>query len=248
LIFLIGSIELSNTAEQDFYEIGGDKVPSVKYILGEKRNVIGVSTSVENGISEKVIVYSVGKNQSKDMEIYALALMSDHGFFNTTVPYDFTGSTGRDFEFAKESNEDGFLIILYIDYDQSGYTITLMHKKAILNIPEPEPEPEPESEPEANEFAVDPAELEGTWKFDSGEWIFFFGKSEYVVFLHHGNGDGEVYESESSNWAFWNFYDDGYLHVEGEWVGTFDFTIIIDGDLLTIVDVHGDSAQFVRSD
>jgi len=126
VIITVALLATGNTAKQDFIKIGKDEVPSVKYILGEERKVIGVSSSVEkNGVVKKVIEYSVAKDQNSEMFQYAQALYDDYGFVNIT-DNDFTGSTGTDFEFAKESVEEGCLVIVRIDYDLEGYTITLV--------------------------------------------------------------------------------------------------------------------------
>jgi len=138
---------MGKTAEADYYEIGSDKVPSVKYVLGEIREVTGVSTSTRNGVTTKTIEYRVPDNQGAEMLQYAKALMDKHGFYNTT-PYDFTGSTGKGFEFSRVSDTEGFIIMLEIEYDRSGYTIKLTRGEGTLTIPETAPEPEPEDTPE----------------------------------------------------------------------------------------------------
>ena len=146
VISLVGG-SLSKTAEADYYEIGSDKVPSVKLILGEVREVVSVNTSTGSGVTTKAIGYSVSKNQSAEMEEYAMALMSSHGFYSIS-DFDFSGSSGKGFEFSRESDEDGFIIVLTIDYDSKGYTITLQRGEGTLTTPAPTPEPAPEPTPE----------------------------------------------------------------------------------------------------
>jgi len=131
LIVLIAFWVLRDTSDQDFYKVGKDEVPSVQYILGERRNLVHVSTSVQNGVRKRIVEYQASENQGGDMERYAQALMDDYGFYETS-PHDFTGSSGRGFEFAKESVEDGFIVIVEIDYDRSGYTITILRGKGTL--------------------------------------------------------------------------------------------------------------------
>jgi len=131
LIALIAFLVLRNTSSQDFYKIGKDEVPTVQYILGENRKAVHVSTSVENGVRKRVVEYQVSGNQNREMEKYAQALMDDYGFYETT-PHDFSGSTGRGLELAKESVEDGFIVIVEIEYDRSGYTITILRGKGTL--------------------------------------------------------------------------------------------------------------------
>jgi len=122
---------VGNTAQQDFIKIGSDEVPSVKFILGEERQVTGISSSTNPQGSEKVIKYRVAQNQKEDMMIYALTLLAEYGYTNIT-DYDFTGPTGTDFKFAKESVQDGYIVVVKIDYDYNGYTITLTYSKGWL--------------------------------------------------------------------------------------------------------------------
>ena len=122
-----------NTASLDRIKIGKDEVPSVKFVLGEERSVSGVSTSIENGITKKEIKYSVSENQNEEMYTYAVALTSDYGYYRLN-DNDFTGMSGYDFQFAKESVEAGYLVIVRIDYDRYGYTITLSRGTGTLNL------------------------------------------------------------------------------------------------------------------
>ena len=131
LVFNAVSGALKSMTEADFYEIGGDKIPSVKYILGEERSVTGISVSMSNGIEQKAITYSVFKNQNGDMSEYAAALMGSHGYVSL-ADYDFSRDAGTDFRFAANSSQDGYLVIVRIDYDASGYTIKIQRGKGEL--------------------------------------------------------------------------------------------------------------------
>lgn len=128
---------LRDTAALDLYEIGNDEVPSVKFILGEERTVIGVSSSSNSdGMKERVIVYAAKTDVSTndDMIRYATALCDDYGFYRIN-DNDFSGETGTDFRFGKESVDKGNLIIVCIDYDISGYTITLIRDEGTMIYP-----------------------------------------------------------------------------------------------------------------
>ena len=144
VIIAVALLVTDNTAKQDFIKIGKDEVPSVKLILGEERKVTGVTSSTENGFAKKVIEYSVAKDQNSEMLKYAQALYDDYGFVNIT-DNDFTGPTGTDFEFAKESVEKGCVVIVRIDYDLNGYTVTLVQGEGTItnndNSDTPNPTP-----------------------------------------------------------------------------------------------------------
>ena len=132
-----------NYAEKDFFDIGGDQVPSVKLVLSEERNITGVTTSTSGGVTTMVIKYKVDENQNSEMEQYALALMNRFGFINTT-PYDFGPPTGSGIQFAKQSEEEGKIVLVGIDFDNSGYTLTITRGEGTLTVFEDEPaEPEP---------------------------------------------------------------------------------------------------------
>ena len=119
--------------DKDYFQIGKDQVPSVKLVLGEKRNITGYSSSASGGVQTVTVDYKVGSNQNKEMQEYAQALIVDHGYLNTTS-YDFNGATGSGFQFAKESDEKGFIVIVTIDYDKNGYKLTLTRGEGTLTI------------------------------------------------------------------------------------------------------------------
>ena len=128
----VGNIT-SSTANSDFFTVGIDEVPSVKLILGEVRDVISVSKSTSSGVVEMVVKYSVSSNQNEEMFVYATALCDDYEYYRLN-DNNFERSTGRDFQFATESVEDGYIVIVTIDYDTSGYTLTITRSSGTLTI------------------------------------------------------------------------------------------------------------------
>ena len=137
---ILGISATGKAADRDFFKIGADEVPSVKLALGEKRDISNLKTGTTETGREMVINYKVSEGQGDDMGIYAKALMDDYGYINTT-PYDFTGSRGSGFEFAKESVMDGYVVLVRIDYDTSGYDLTLMVSAGELIVDEPPDDP-----------------------------------------------------------------------------------------------------------
>ena len=93
---------------------------------------------------------------------------------------------------------------------------------------------------------IDASELDGVWGFLHGDIVFFFGLSDFVMFVYHDDDGGEVYESQWSEWGEWHIADDGRLIVEGEWTGTHVFYIILENDTLTIIDIDGDAITYTR--
>jgi hypothetical protein len=130
-------------AKKDFFELGPDKVPSVMHVLGETRDISGFSNVKMAGIETIAVIYKVAENQGDDMYTYAQALMNDYSFYNTN-PFDFTGSSGGGFAFATNSVEEGYIITLTIDFDESGYTLAITRQEGTLTIYGNEEEEEPE--------------------------------------------------------------------------------------------------------
>ena len=143
---IAGNTATGKAADRDYFRIGADEVPSVKLVLGEKRDVSSVKTGTTDNGREMVINYKVAEGQGNDMGIYAKALMDDYGYINTT-PYDFTGPKGSGFEFAKESVMDGFVVLVQIDYGTGGYDLTLRVSAGKLLADEPADEPNEPDEP-----------------------------------------------------------------------------------------------------
>ena len=124
---------LGNTAKLDYIKLGNDEIPTVKNILRGERNMTGMSTSTSGGAVTKTLTYSVPIDSDKDMREYARGLMENYGYYNTT-PYDFSERRGVGFEFARESSEAGFILVVRIDYDSGGYTITMTRSRGTLTV------------------------------------------------------------------------------------------------------------------
>ena len=123
--------------KMDFFEIGGDQVPSVMYVLGETRKITDATVSASSKAEKMVVTYEVEKNQGAEMEEYAEALMDDYDFLSVNE-YDFSGNRGKNFQFAKESDEDdNYIVVVRIDYTTSGYTLTITRGKGTLTVHDP---------------------------------------------------------------------------------------------------------------
>jgi len=123
--------------KMDFFEIGGDQVPSVMYVLGETRKITDTTVSASSKAEKMVVTYEVEKNQGAEMEEYAEALMDDYDFLSVNE-YDFSGNRGKNFQFAKESDEDDdYIVVVRIDYTTSGYTLTITRGKGTLTVHDP---------------------------------------------------------------------------------------------------------------
>jgi hypothetical protein len=134
LIANAASSQLLKTAQADYHEIANDKIPSVMFLIGEERTVTGVSSSSNSDGSKQLeITYKTqaGEDSQMDMYYYAVDLCDNYGFYSIN-DNDFSGSTGTNFQFAKESKTPGYLVIVRIDYDRNGFVVTYTISKGTL--------------------------------------------------------------------------------------------------------------------
>jgi len=123
---------VGKTAKLDYFEIGDDKIPTVKLALGEERSVVGINTTISGKVTTKKIEYEVsGSNQSDDMFDYYLCLRDDG--FVTLTDIDFSGSKGTGVV-GRNSVDDGYEIQLQIEYDFVGYTITILKQPGGITL------------------------------------------------------------------------------------------------------------------
>jgi len=188
LVFVVPQIT-GNWADKDYFDIGTDQVPSVKLVLGEDRDISSVNSSKSGGVETIIIKYKVDENQNREMEKYANALMDEYGFINTTA-YNFSGTTGSGFQFAKESSEEGVIVLVDIDYDESGYILTLTRGVGTLTIHEEPPEPEPVIEEEEEPALDDTFEVFVPSIFNSFAEGDVLDKANIYGFDFESNPDG----------------------------------------------------------
>ena len=158
VIYVVLPNILSNAAALDYYEIGDDSVPTIKRALGEERTVTGVSGSTKSGgIKTKEYTYAGFDDIRGDLSAYADYLRQNDDFIFTTDA-DFSKTTGADIQLARNSVTDGFAVIVQLDYDTSGYKVTLMWGEGKVTKTE-ESETEASEEPEEMPEDEDPPEL-----------------------------------------------------------------------------------------
>lgn len=105
------------------------------------------------------------------------------------------------------------------------------------------PEPPPHTPPPA---LVSDNELVGVWEFYSGGPVYFFILSEHIMFIEYEDGTLGVFESDYEEWGIVFIEEDGFVIIEGERSGTYEFVFILDGDKLTIIDIDGDAIHYTR--
>ena len=111
-------------AQLDAIKIGPDTVPTVKAILGEARDLTGFTEEAPGGVGRVTMRYSVASKQGDEMFKYATALVTDDGF-DPLPALDFTAPVGTNLKLGRVSATAGFAVVVRIDYDASGYVVTL---------------------------------------------------------------------------------------------------------------------------
>jgi hypothetical protein len=120
------------------YELGKDTITSIKGVIGDlgARKVTGISTATENGVQTKVYSYSTdpddGTQAANDIAAYWNYISENDGFLSLVsfdgLPYE----GGVELRFAKESVDGGKIIIMDIDYNAKGYTVTITKGEGTL--------------------------------------------------------------------------------------------------------------------
>ena len=137
IIFVLGLIggiiafmATGNIANAEEYKLGSDIIKSVKTIV-EKRQVVSTSTETSNGITTKKIEYKSDKVQD-DLLKYTQYLRNEGGF---TLTKDMDLSViPSTVELGKNSSDSGKLIMMTIDYNSFGYTITIQKGEGTLTM------------------------------------------------------------------------------------------------------------------
>jgi len=206
-IIIIANVAVGNEAEKDYFTLGPDQVPSMKLVLGETRDITSFKSSTSGGVQTVTVVYKLDAErdyetyEDKDVFRYAQALILDYGYINTT-DYNFKGDTGSGFIFANESVEDGYILMVQIDFDTKGYTLTITRGTGTLTRNEAEPEPVEEEEAIVIEDLDDdpeplPPPAEGMVELFIPSWYYAETPKNEVIdeaaihgFTATANGDG----------------------------------------------------------
>ena len=147
VVLLVNSLagNLSETAKTDYYEMGVDRVPSVKYVIGEERKITGLNTSTSGKVTTKEIKYEVSGPERRD-EIYNYYryLVEKDGFYNLTQ-INFENERSGDVVIGRNSDNDGYEIQIQLKYDTGGYTVTLLKQPGGITPKEPDEPAEPEA-------------------------------------------------------------------------------------------------------
>ena len=117
-----GTLTFDKTAKADYYEMGTDQIPSIKYALGEERKVTDVKTSNKGNTIQKEIIYGVSDSVFNDLLKYTQVLRAN-GWI-VIAAYDLNNTPGSA-KLAKESADEGKILIILIEYATDKYVVKI---------------------------------------------------------------------------------------------------------------------------
>ena len=127
IIVVAASSALRKAANADYYNIKNDQVPSVKYVLGEKRKVTGTGTEIKNGVTNTYWQYD-SSTPEQDIDTYFNSLAENEGW---TPVYD------GDMEFAgvgRNSVTPGYQLEVQAEHTDDGYIISVYYLQGQLEM------------------------------------------------------------------------------------------------------------------
>lgn len=121
---------LRNASNAEEYTIGNDTIKSVKSVV-DKRKATSVSTKNSTGVKTKSVHYESDSVQ-EDLIAY-VQYLREEADFNLTQDMDLRNIPSM-VQMGKQSEDSGEILMLTIEYDTFGYTITLQKGKGTLTF------------------------------------------------------------------------------------------------------------------
>ena len=115
--------------DEGTYDIGGDTVTSIGGVLGEpgKRKMTNKSTATSGGVNTYEYHYATDPDDpeqaANDVGKYFQYLQDNDGFISTKAFSGLPYGGGVEIQAARQSADEGKVIILDIEYNQKGYTL-----------------------------------------------------------------------------------------------------------------------------
>lgn len=129
-VFILAFSITGNIASADEYTLGEDVIPSIKYVV-EERKVVSASTEIKNGVTIKIMEFESDSVQ-EDLLKYVLHLRESEDFYLTN-DMDLSIIPGT-IQMAKQSVEDNQIVMLNIEYSAFGYIIEIQKGEGTLNL------------------------------------------------------------------------------------------------------------------
>ncbi|MCL2300277.1 MAG: zinc-ribbon domain-containing protein [Firmicutes bacterium] len=120
------------SADDDYYLFGGDRVPSVKNILGY-RSVPSSGRFTMSGATILQVEYK-SDTPNQDAYEYLMHLNENEGFVSL-ASVDFAEPSGQA-KFGRNSVDSGYMIVLTLDFDQTGYKLEAKYLEGEVTLNE----------------------------------------------------------------------------------------------------------------
>ena len=194
---LIAVLATRGGSDGNYLTVGGERIPSVSYALGERRKVQSIGESTKSGIDILRVDYAA-RGHGADVTNYLAYLCGRDGF--AMRDGDDVIDSGE--QVWRNSTQTGYMLVVQVDFDANGYTVTAMRGKGQVSGGTPTGESSTPSAPAASSeetVSSAPASSESA----SG--------GDYSRLLP----DGEPTDTLSLNGYEIAGYDDGTVSVNG---------------------------------
>ncbi len=118
---------LTDAAQLEQYDMGDDEIISITSVVGE-REVAGVETSTNNGVTSKQYTY-ISDTVYDDLLAYVTQLMEDGWLVTQDIDLNVLPGSG---ELGMHSVDDGQILLVSFTYDEDGYVINVTKGKGTL--------------------------------------------------------------------------------------------------------------------
>ena len=126
---------LSDIANAATFELDGESIPSLKAVGGQGK-LTSFTTGTRSGGKYNEYIYSLDSGQGQEVKEYMSHLVKSEGFIWITDVESFDVPTQKGVQCAKESRDDGYVLIVDASWDSKGYIITFVKIQGTLTVNE----------------------------------------------------------------------------------------------------------------
>jgi hypothetical protein len=120
--------QLADPGELNYYILDADRVSTIKKVLGRRKKVSG-SEYYDGDTLYASYIYRTSEKPNVDLDTYTQNLLRSEGFVNLKGN-DFDHDWGKGLRLGKASKQEGYYILLQIDYDSSGFELNFVRFRA----------------------------------------------------------------------------------------------------------------------
>lgn len=118
---------LDDASKTEVYEVGGESIPSITSLVGE-RQATSASSSTTNGFPSVEYTYK-SSSVYDDLLVYVSTLRDDGWMVTEDIDLDVTPGSGQ---LGKHSSEEGQILLLDFAYEEDEYTISVLKAEGTL--------------------------------------------------------------------------------------------------------------------